>query len=289
MLVEAPSTSPTAEHTQIVIEPTRGWISPQLRALWQYRELMYFLVWRDIKVRYKQTALGISWIVLQPVVSVVVFSVLFGGLLQVPSGEVPYPIFVYSALLPWNYFASSLSKSSTSLVASSHLVTKVYFPRLVIPAASVLSGLPDFGIGFLVLAGLMIYFSVHVTLGVVLLPFLLLLAMLTALGFGLWLSALNVRFRDINYIVPFLIQIWMFLTPVVYGATLIPERYRHLLALNPMTAVVVGFRWALLGPNSVEATATLPLYLISISITVIVLVSGMVFFRTTEKTFADIV
>ena len=240
----------------IIIQPSRGWASLQLRAVWEYRELLYFLVWRDVKVRYKQTALGVAWVVLQPVISMVVFSFLFGTLLKVPSGEVPYPIFAYAALLPWNYFATSLTRSSTSLVGSAHLITKVYFPRLVIPISGVLSGLVDFAVAFLVLAGLMVYYGVVPTGAVVWLPAFLLLALATALGVGMWLSALNVRYRDINYLVPFLVQIWMYLTPVVYGTTLIPERFRFLLGLNPMTAVVEGFRWALLGNRLADARAT---------------------------------
>ncbi|MBU1661560.1 MAG: ABC transporter permease [Chloroflexi bacterium] len=231
---------------QVVIEATRGWASLQLHALWQYRELLYFLVWRDLKVRYKQTALGVAWVILQPVVSMVIFSVLFGSLLKVPSGEVPYPIFAYAALLPWNYFAGSLIRSSTSVVNSANLITKVYFPRLVIPISGVLSGLVDFAIAFVVLAGMMLYYGIAPTAAVVWLPAFFLLAMVTALGFGLWLSALNVRYRDVNYLIPFLVQIWMYVTPVIYGSTLIPERFRWLLAINPMTGVVEGFRWALL-------------------------------------------
>ena len=273
----------------VVIEPTRGWASLQLRALWEYRELLYVLVWRDLKVRYKQTALGVAWIVLQPVVSMVIFSVLFGGLLGVPSGEVPYPIFVYAGLLPWQYFAGSLTRSSQSLVGSAHIITKVYFPRLVIPLSGVVSGLADFGIAFLVLLVLMVYYRVAPTAAVVWLPFFLLLAMVTALGFGLWLSALNVRYRDVNYLVPFLVQIWMYLTPVIYGSTLIPEQFRFLLGLNPMTGVVEGFRWALLGNQLADAQPPGALFAISIAITLLVLVSGVVFFRTTERTFADIV
>ncbi len=273
----------------IVIEPSRGWVSLQLRNLWGYRELLYFLVWRDVKVRYKQTALGVAWIVLQPVVGMVVFSILFGRLLKVPSGGVPYPIFAYAALLPWNYFASSLSRSSTSVVGSAHLITKVYFPRLVIPIAGVLSGLVDFAVAFLVLIGLMAYYGVVPTPAVVLLPAFLLLAMLTALGFGLWLAALNVRFRDVNYLIPFLAQIWMYLTPVIYGSTLIPERFRLLLGLNPLTGVVEGFRWALLGNRLADAQAPGVLFGISIAITLLVLVSGAIFFRRTERTFADII
>lgn len=280
--------SPEIRH-QTIIQPTSGWFSFQLGALWQYRELLYFLVWRDIKVRYKQTALGVTWVILQPVVSMVVFTFLFGNLLGVPSGEVPYPIFSYAALLPWNYFASSINKSSTSLVMNTNLVTKVYFPRMVIPISSVLSGLVDFGIGFLVLIGLMFYFKIPLTWTILLLPAFLFLAMLTALGFGFWLSALNVRYRDINYLVPFLIQIWMYLTPVIYSVTLIPEQFQFLLALNPMTAVVGGFRWALLGPNLANAQAPGNIIFFSFLISLLVLISGAVFFRRTERTFADVI
>jgi lipopolysaccharide transport system permease protein len=286
------STQSRASTPQIpifVIQPTRGWASLQLRALWEYRELLYFLVWRDLKVRYKQTLLGVAWIVLQPVVSMVVFSVLFGGLLKVPSGGVPYPIFAYAALLPWNYFAGSLTRSSTSLVGSAHIITKVYFPRLVIPVSGVISGLVDFAVAFLILIALMIYYGIAPTPAVALLPGFLLLAVVTALGFGLWLSALNVRYRDVQYLVPFLVQIWMYLTPVVYGTTLIPERFRFLLALNPMTGVVEGFRWALLGPHLADATPPEPLFAVSVAIALLVLVSGAIFFRNTERTFADIV
>lgn len=280
---------PVESRLRLVIQPSRGLASLQLRRLWAYRELLYFLVWRDIKVRYKQTVLGMLWIVFQPVVSMVVFSILFGGLLKVPSGGVPYPIFAYAALLPWNYFASSLTRSSTSLVHSTHLITKIYFPRMIIPISGVLSGLVDFAVAFLVLIGLMIYYGVVPTPAVVLLPALLLLAMLTALGFGLWLSALNVRFRDIQYLIPFMVQIWMYVTPVIYGSELIPERFRFLLGLNPMTGVVEGFRWALLGAQLADAQPPGPLFAISIAITLLVLISAAIFFRTTERTFADIV
>lgn len=273
----------------IIIQPTRGLASLQLGAVWEYRELLYFLVWRDVKVRYKQTALGVAWVILQPLISMVVFSLLFGQLLKVPSGEVPYPIFAYAALLPWNYFAASLTRSSTSLVGSAHLITKVYFPRLVIPISGVLSGLVDFAVAFLVLVGLMIYYGIAPTWAVVWLPAFLLLALATALGVGMWLSALNVRYRDVNYLVPFLVQVWMYLTPVVYGTTLIPERFRLLLALNPMTGVVEGFRWALLGRRLAEARAPGPLLAVSVGISLVILVSGAIFFRSTERTFADII
>jgi lipopolysaccharide transport system permease protein len=271
-----------------VIQPSRGWLL-QLRPVWRYRELLYFLVWRDIKARYKQTLLGMLWIVLQPVVSMIVFSFLFGELLKVPSDGVPYPVFAYTALLPWNYFASSLTRSSTRLVDSSHLITKVYFPRLIIPISGVLSGLVDFVIAFFVLVALMGYYRIVPTPAVALVPAFLALAMLTALGFGLWLSALNVRFRDVTHIMPFLVQIWMYLTPVVYGSTLVPERFRLLLGLNPMTGVVEGFRWALLGGRLLDGQLTASAVALSVTVCVLVLATGAVFFRYSERTFADVI
>jgi lipopolysaccharide transport system permease protein len=274
---------------EIVIQPTRGWASLQLRAVWQYRELLYFLVWRDIKVRYKQTVLGVLWIVLQPVITMVVFSLLFGGLLGVPSGDAPYPIFAYAALLPWNYFSGAMTRSSTSLVGNATLITKVYFPRLIIPLSGVFAGVVDFCVAFVILIGLMIFYGIAPTANILFLPGFLLLAGVTALGFSLWLSALNVRYRDISYLVPFLLQTWMYVTPVIYSTTLIPERFRFLMALNPMTGVVEGFRWALLGNQLADAQPPGYLFLISIVISLLVLVSGAMFFRRTERTFADIV
>lgn len=283
---EQPAASPPPT---VIIEPSHGWLSLQLGRVWQYRELLYFLVWRDVKVRYKQTALGVLWVVLQPLVSMAVFTVLFGYLLDMPSGDVPYPVFVYAGLLPWSYFAGSLTRSSQSLVGNAHLITKVYFPRLIIPISGVTSGLVDFGISFLVLLGLMALFGIRPTWAVIFLPAFLLLAMGTALGFGLWLGALNVRYRDVNYLVPFLVQMWMYLTPVVYAASFIPEEYRWLLALNPMTGVVEGFRWALLGGQLGEAQGPGALFVVSVMIALVVLVSGLAFFRRTERTFADVV
>ena len=273
----------------VLIQPTSGLASLQLGAVWEYRELLYFLVWRDVKIRYKQTALGIVWIVLQPVVTMIVFSALFGGLLGVPSNGVPYPIFLYSALLPWQYFAQSLGRSSTSLVDSQQLISKIYFPRLVIPISGILTGLVDFGVAFLVLIVMMAYYRIQPTWAIILLPGFILIAMITALGFSLWLAALNVRYRDIRHLVPFMIQIWMYLTPVIYGATLVPESLRPLLALNPMTGVVEGFRWALLGNYLTDTSPPGVLFLVSIIIALIVLISGLFYFRTTERTFADII
>lgn len=281
--------APEAENATVVIQPTRGLAALQLRALWEHRELLFFLVWRDVKVRYKQTALGVAWIVLQPVISTVVFTLLFGRLLKVPSGDLPYPVFALAGLVPWNYFAGSLTRSSNSLVGSSHLISKVYFPRLVIPISGVLSGLVDFGVTLVVLVILMFAYRVTPTWGVLLLPVFLLLAMATALGFGLWLGALNVRYRDVAYLVPFLVQMWMYLTPVVYSSSLIPEQFRWLLGLNPMTAVVEGFRWALTGGAAPATQTATWLVTVSVAIVAVVLTSGLFFFRSTERTFADVI
>ena len=276
----------------VVIQPTRGLSALQLSAVWEYRELLFFLVWRDVKVRYKQTALGIAWIVLQPVLSMVVFSLLFGGLLNVPSNGVPYPVFAFAALVPWNYFAGSLNRVSASLINSANLISKIYFPRLIIPLSGVISGLVDFSVSFGVLLILMAIYRIPLTPRVLALPLFLLLAMLTALGFGLWLSSLNVRYRDVNYLTPFLVQTWMYVTPVIYGATLLPEQFRWLLALNPMSLVIEGFRWALLGPAApaMQVVQSSPwLIALPLVIVVVVLVSGLIFFRGTERTFADII
>lgn len=279
-----PQPTPGHETPVLVIEPGRGRFTLQLHRLWVYRELLYFLVWRDVKVRYKQTALGVAWVVLQPLLTTLVFTVLFGLLLDVPSGDVPYPVFALTGLIPWQYFAGALTRTSTSLVGNAHLITKVYFPRLIIPLTGVFSGLVDLAIGFILLVVMLIIYSIQPTAAVALLPAFLLLAMATALGFGLWLAALNVRYRDVNYLVPFLIQIWLYATPVAYGSTLIPEQYRWLLGLNPMTGVVEGFRWALLGQEPPGR-----LFGLSIVITTLVLITGLFYFRTTERTFADIV
>ncbi len=273
----------------VIIQATKGWSSLQLRAVWQYRELLYFMVWRDVKVRYKQTALGVLWVILQPVISMLVFSGLFGVLLNAPSNGAPYPVFVYAGLLPWNYFAGSLARSGTSLVDSRNLITKVYFPRLTVPLSGVLAGLVDFAAGFIVLVVLMLLYGIVPTTAVVLLPAFLLLAMLTALGFGLWLSALNVRYRDIGYVIPFLIQIWLYVTPVIYSVSLIPEQYQFLLGLNPMTSVVAGFRWALLGQAPAAQSSSLWVFGLSILTMFVVLISGLAFFSRTERTFADII
>jgi len=268
-----------------VIRPSRGWIPVNLRELWQYRELLYFLTWRDIKVRYKQTVLGAAWAIIQPFFTMVVFSLFFGRLAGVPSDEIPYPIFSYAALVPWTFFANGLSQASTSLVASSNLIQRVYFPRLVIPISAVLSGGVDFILAFVVLLGMMLFYGTLPTAAVVWLPLLLLLALTTALGVGLWLTALNVQFRDVRYVVPFMIQAWMFATPIAYPSSLLEEPWRTLYGINPMAGVVEGFRWALLGAE----TAPGPTIFVSALVAAGLLVSGLFYFRRMERTFADVV
>jgi lipopolysaccharide transport system permease protein len=283
------SSAAISETSVIRVCPSRPWRLLDIRSLWAHRELIYFLAWRDIKVRYKQATLGVTWILLQPVVTIVVFSLLFGRLLKVPSGDVPYPLFAYAALLPWTFFASAVTRASNSLVGNANLITKVYFPRLVVPMSAILAGLVDLCISFVVLCGFMLYYRVAPTWQILWLPAFVLLAVLAALGVSLWLSALNVRYRDIGHAVPFLIQIWMYLTPVVYGTTLIPERLRFLLSLNPMTTVVEGFRWAILR-QAAPGASTSPWILVSSLVgTALVLVTGLAFFARAERTFADIV
>lgn len=268
-----------------VIQPSRGWVSLSLRDLWEYRELLYFLAWRDIKVRYKQTVLGAGWAIIQPVITMIVFSVIFGKFAKIPSDDIPYPIFSFCALLPWNYFAAALARSSGSLVGSAHLISKVYFPRLVIPISSLLAGLVDFAIAFVVLIGLMIWYGVAPTASILWFPAFLLMAVITALGVGLWLGALNVQYRDVQYLVPFLSQIWMFATPVVYPTSMIPEGWRLLYGLNPMAGVVEGFRWALLGKSEGPG----PMLALSVAIAMTLLISGALYFRRIERTFADVI
>jgi lipopolysaccharide transport system permease protein len=276
---------PKAEEiSTVLIRPSRGWVALKLRDLWLYRELLYFLTWRDIKVRYKQTILGAAWVVLQPFFTMVVFSIFFGRLASVPSDGIPYPIFTYCALLPWQLFAHALSESGNSLVANQQLITKVYFPRLIIPLAPVLAGLVDFGIAFVVLLGMMLYYGFVPTLATLTLPFFLLLAIATALAVGLWLSALNVQYRDVRYTIPFLTQFWLFATPIAYSSSLVPEQWRALYGLNAMAGVVEGFRWALLGK-----TPPGPLLAVSVVVVVLLLIGGLYYFRRMEKTFADVV
>lgn len=268
-----------------VVCPPAGWTLPDLRVFWEYREVLYFLVWRDLKIRYKQTVLGVTWILIQPLVTVLIFTVIFGWLAKMPSEGIPYPVFAYAALLPWNFFAAAIDRSGNSLVNNQQFITKIYFPRLLIPVAAILAGIPDILISFVVFIGLMLCFGLTPTVSIVLLPLFLLLATGTALGVGLWLSALNVRYRDIKYLLPFLVQIWMYASPVVYSVDLIPERWRWLLGINPMAGVIDGFRWALLG----RAQALSDLTWISIAVAAILLLSGILYFQQTEDTFADLI
>jgi len=256
-----------------------------LKELWDYRELLYFLVWRDVKVRYKQTVIGAAWTVIQPLVTIGVFTLVFQNLAKMPSDGIPYPLFSFTALLPWNFFAKALNNSINSVVGSANLITKVYFPRLILPISAILSGLIDFGISFLFLLGMMIWYGIMPGWGVLALPFFLLLAVLTALSIGLWLAVINVRYRDVGQATAFLIQLWLFVSPVAYPLSVVPEKWRVLYSLNPMTGVIEGFRWALLG----NAMPSLVPIAISIAIVIALLFSGIRFFRRMEETFADIV
>jgi lipopolysaccharide transport system permease protein len=275
---------PAAPTSPVVhIRPSKGWVSLQLQELWAYRELLYFLIWRDIKVRYKQTALGAAWAIIQPLFTMVVFSLFFGRLAKVPSDGIPYPVFSFAALVPWTFFANGLAQSANSLVTSQNLIKKVYFPRLTIPIASVLSGLVDFVLAFAMLLLLMLYYGIVPTVDVIWLPAFLLLALVTSLGVSLWLAALNVEFRDVRHIVPFIVQFWLFATPIAYPSSLLEEPWRTVYGINPMVGVVEGFRWALLG----TATAPGPLVAVSSVVALATLVSGAFYFRRLEKTFAD--
>lgn len=269
-----------------LIRPSAGWSSLKLGELWEYRELLYFFTWRDVKVRYKQTVLGAAWAILQPFMTIVVFSLFFGKLAGVPSDGIPYPIFSYTALVPWTFFSTRLSQASNSLVGGSSMITKIYFPRLAMPISSVLGGLVDFAVAFVVLLFMMAFYGIAPTWNVIWLPFLLLLAFASVLGSSLWLSAMNVQFRDVQYTVPFITQFWMFATPIAYPSSLIEDPIlRTLYAINPMVGVVDGFRWALLGTD----TAPGMLIVISTLSATILLVTGLFYFRRLEKTFADVV
>ena len=277
----------SSEHTPptIRIEPSKGWVSLQLRELWAYRELLYFLIWRDVKVRYKQTVLGAAWAIIQPVFNMIVFTLFFKRVITLQDG-IPYEVFTLSALVPWSLFENGLNQSANSLVGSANLIKKVYFPRLTIPIATVLSGLVDFLLAFLILLGMMLWFGITPTINIVFLPFFVLLAILTSLGVGLWLSALNVQFRDIRYTIPFLSRLWFFATPIIYPSTTInSEFWRTIYGLNPMVGVVDGFRWALLG-GAQPAWAMLAMSFIA---AVLLLVTGGLYFRRMEKNFADVV
>ena len=269
-----------------IIEPSSGWVPIKLRELWEYREVLYFLVWRDIKVRYRQTLIGAAWAIVQPFMTMVVFTVFFGRLAKMPSDGIPYPLFAFAALVPWTFFANGLTQGAMSLVASGHLITKVYFPRLLVPTARVLGGMLDLLLAFSVLLAMMAWYGIFPRPTAVLwLPALVLLALITAVGISLWLSALNVRYRDIQHLVPFLVQIWLFATPIAYPSSLLAERWRPLYALNPMVGVVEGFRWALLGSGPAPG----PLLISSTLAALVMLVTGTFFFRRIERTFADVI
>lgn len=270
---------------EIVIEPTRGWFSLDLAELWKYRELLYFLTWRDIRVRYKQTALGAAWAVLQPLLTMILFSVIFGYFARLPSQGIPYPIFTYTALLPWQLFAYALNQSSASLVSDKNLITKIYFPRLVIPLSSVVSAIFDFAIALPLWLVMMVIYRIPLTWRILTLPIFVLYALVTATAVGLWLSALNVKYRDVRYTLPFLTQFWMYATPIAYSVTIVPEAWRWLYSLNPMVGVVEGFRWALLGTSNPLGSA----FYISVLMVIILLIGGLVYFKRMEDSFADVV
>lgn len=277
--------SNTSNITLTVIKPKKGWQMLNLKELIKYRELLFFLAWRDIKVRYKQTLLGVAWAIIQPFFTMVVFSLFFGRLAKIPSDGIPYPIFSYAALVPWTFFANGLNQASNSLVGSANLIKKVYFPRLAIPIATVLSGVVDFMLSFILLIGMMIYFGFFPTLNVFWLPLFLLLALTTSLGVSLWLSALNVEFRDVRYTIPFLTQFWLFSTPIAYPSSLLSEPWKTIYGINPMVGVVDGFRWALLGTNTPPGLAIV----VSTLAALLLLVSGAFYFRRMEKNFSDVI
>lgn len=269
----------------IIIQPSKGWISLQLHDLWNYRELLYFLIWRDIKVRYKQSVLGVAWAIFKPLLTMIIFTIFFGKLVKVPTDGIPYPIFAFTALLPWQFFAQALSESSNSLVMNQELITKVYFPRLVTPFAAALVGLVDFCLAFIVLIAMMYFYGIHLSATILLVPVFVFLAIITALAFGLWLSALNVRYRDIHHVIPFITQVWLFLSPIVYPISVIPEKWRALYFLNPMVVVIEGFRGALLGNMNISNY----FFIISISAMCIIFFGGLIYFKRMERTFADVV
>ena len=265
-------------------KPSGGWVWPRLRELWEYRELLFFFVWRDIKVRYKQTVLGALWAIIQPFFTMVVFSLFFGRLAKIPSDDLPYPIFSYAALVPWTFFANALTQASNSLVVSANMIKKIYFPRLTLPIATVLAGIVDFVLAFIVLLGMMLYYRLVPTANIIWVPLFLLLALITSLGMSLWLSAMNVQFRDVHYTIPFLTQAWLFVTPIAYPSSMLPEPWRTLYGINPMAGVVEGFRWALLGTD----TAPGPMMIVSTVVALTIFITGAFYFQRMEQSFADV-
>jgi lipopolysaccharide transport system permease protein len=266
------------------IRPPKKWVPINFSEIWQYRELLYFFVWRDVKIRYKQTALGFLWAIIQPLFLMVVFTLFFGGLAKIPSEGIPYPLFSFAALIPWTLFAEGLTRSTTSMVSNANIMTKVYFPRLIMPISGILSPLVDFTIAFIILILMMAYYGFVPTIAIILLPLFIILAIMTSLAVGLWLSALNVKYRDFQYTIPFLIQLWLFASPVVYPSSLLPAQLQVLYGLNPMAGVIEGFRWALLGTNPPGA-----MILVSVGVVVLLLVGGLLYFKRMEQYFADVV
>jgi lipopolysaccharide transport system permease protein len=282
--MSSPAETSTAARV-ITIKPPSGWLKLDLAELWEYRELLYFLIWRDLKVRYRQTVIGVSWVVLQPLATTVIFAVIFGRLAGLPSEGVPYPLFIFAALLPWQMFSGAISRAAVSLVTNANLLTKVYFPRLLVPLAAVLSGLVDLSVFLVILAGMMAWYRMTPGWAVLSIPLLVVLAVLAAVAIGIWLAALNVRYRDVQQAIPFLIQIWFLASPVAYSGSLVPAGpWRVLYNLNPMTGVIQGFRWALFGKAPPD-----PLALVSVAAIVVLLVAGLFYFRRLEDSFADVV
>jgi lipopolysaccharide transport system permease protein len=269
----------------VLIQPRRGWLSFDLGGVYRYRELLYFLVWRDVLVRYKQAAIGVAWVVLQPLLTMVVFTVIFGQFAKLPSDGLPYPIFSFTALLPWNYFAQAISRSGISLVSNANLISKIYFPRLIVPISGALGPLVDFAISFVILLGMMVWYGIAPTWGVLALPFFTLLAVVTAVAVSLYLSALNVKYRDVGHAIPFLVQFWMYASPVVYSVNIIPQKWRLLYSLNPMVGVIEGFRWALLGKERPDFAVMA----VGVVVASVLLLGGLIYFKRTERFFADII
>jgi lipopolysaccharide transport system permease protein len=281
--VAAPLTTSHASLPTTRIEPSRGWFNLRLKELWEYRELLYFFVWRDVKIRYKQTAIGVLWVILQPLLTMIVFTLFFGKLAKMPSQGLPYPVFYFAAVVPWMYFSVALVTATNVVVEHQRMITKVFFPRLILPFSAVLSGLVDFAIGFVVLLIFTVSYGIRPTVTTLLLPFFLLLAVLTALGVGLWLSALNALYRDVRYLIPFIVQFWMLASPVAYPSSMVPERYRWIYGLNPMAGVIDGFRWALTGKGEAPGSALIA----SVVMVCITVFGGLIFFNRMEGTIAD--
>jgi lipopolysaccharide transport system permease protein len=266
-------------------EPSTKWAWPKLRELWEYRELLFFFAWRDIKVRYRQTVMGVLWAIIQPILTMVIFSLFFGRLANIPSDGLPYPVFSFAALVPWTFFANALTQASNSLVLSGNMLKKIYFPRLALPIATVFAGVVDFALAFIVLLCIMLYYGLVPTANILWLPFFVLLALITSIGVSLWLAAMNVQFRDVRYTIPFITQAWLFVTPIAYPSSLLPDSLQIVYGMNPMAGVVEGFRWALLGTD----TAPGPMLIVSSVVALLLLVSGAFYFRRMENTFADVV